>query len=531
MLSKIKAVIQAFKRRHRIGEFRAFKVPDLATQKAIMFARAYPAGAIDRLTADWFPSTSTGDAEIRFDICSLRDRSRQLERADPLMRRFLSVLEKNVLKSGVGFSFQNKAKNPNGTPDFLANQKVEMAWNEWCKPKNCSENGEESFYDTCRLALRSAARDGGILIRKIMGAENDFRFALRMVEIDHLDINYNVSLGNGNRVVMGVEKDGIGRTVAYWILDKHPGDMLFGASPHSRRRFPASEFIHYFVKERVTQCVGVPWAAPSMIRMHHLEQYQIAELVAAREAANKGGYFTSTTGQPYAGENEQAVGADGVLADTGATLAQSQPGQHDELPPGMSFVPYDPTHPTQQFGDFVRDCNLGIAAGFDVSYATLVGDLTRSSFSSMRTGWLDERESYKKMQAHMIEHFALQVFESWLAVQLTTGLKVNLPMSKMSQFNQPNFRGRRWPWVDPEKDIKAKLMEKEALVTTLDAIIDESDSEMDLEETLAQLGYEQKLQKKHGLTYVGVGGGQSQPAKEPSPEPEEVIEDVEPEEK
>ena len=489
---------EAFKRQHGIGRGN-FKPQRISR-------RSYPAGESNRLVQDWQPPTATGDSEIRFDIQSLRDRSRQLERADPLMKRWLSCLEKNVLKSGVGFSLQNKALNPNGKPDFLANQKVEGAFKEWSRKKNCTENGEESLYEVVRLTLRSAARDGGCLLRKIIDPNlNDFGFALRMIEIDHLDVNYNTILGNGNRIVMGVEKDTLNRTLAYHLLTKHPGDMLFGYNPRDRVRVPASEIIHYFVKERVTQCVGVPWAAPSMLRMHHLEQYIISEQIASRNGANKGGYFTSERGEAYTGENEQTTGAAGTI-DTGATVAESQPGQSDELPPGMTFVPYLPTHPTNQFGDFVRDSQLGISTGLDVSYATLVGDLTRSSFSSMRTGWLDERETYKKMQSHMIEHLMLDIFETWLEVSLTTGA-LKLPMSKMEQFNKPNFRGRRWPWVDPQKDVTSALMEVNGGLKTRDAVIDESDSELDLEETFQQLSYENELAAKKKLVFANPNTG------------------------
>jgi lambda family phage portal protein len=447
------------------------------------------------------PATATGDAEIRFDIQALRDRSRQLERADPLMKRFLNCLEKNVLKSGVGFSFQSLVNNPDGSMDFLARQKIEAGWEEWSRPQNCTLNGEEGLPDVLRLALRSTGRDGGIMLRKIRDpGMNKFGFALRFLEIDLLDVNYNTILPGGNRVIMGVEKNGNDRTVAFHILNKHPGDLLFGSSPRDRIRVNAEDIIHYFVKERVTQCVGVPWAAPSMLRMHHLEQYELSELIASRAAANKGGYFTSERGDKYAGENEQTTAAAGT-EDTGATLSQSEPGQSDELPPGMSFVPYNPTHPTQQFGDFVQASKLSIAAGLDMSYATLVGDLTKSSFSSMRTGWLDERETYKRMQAHMIAHLVTQIFEAWLEMALTTQA-VRLPMFKFDQFNKPNFRGRRWPWIDPEKDIRAALMENGAGLKTKGQIIDESDSELDHKETIDHIAEEQAYEKKKGVVLV-----------------------------
>lgn len=502
--------IAAFKSRHGIGRSHF--------TSGGFRKRGYAAASFDRLTADWMPATSTGDSEIRYDIQSLRDRSRDLERKDGTMRRFLNCLEKNVLKSGVGFNLQNKAKRPDGTPDAVINEAVEDGFSEWSKKKNCTENGEESLAEVYRLTLRCAARDGGAMIRKIRNPNiNKFGFALRMIEIDHLDINYNTILSNGNRVVMGVEKNEVGRTLAYHLLMKHPGDHLFGSSPYNRYRVDASDIIHYFVKERITQCVGVPWAAPSMLRMHHLEQYEISEMIASRRAANKGGYFTSATGQPYAGEKEETTAGDGSTIETG-TLDDSEPGQYDELPPGMTFTPYDPRHPTSQFGDFMRHARLGIAAGMDVSYATLIGDLKEANFSSMRTGWLDERETYKRMQSHLVEHLANEIFEAWLEMAITTGA-VRLPMSRFEQFNKPTFHGRKWPWIDPQTDITANLMAVNGGLTTRETIINESDSEHDLEETYDQLAYEQELAKEKGLTFTDptVKGATQQVMTQPEP--------------
>ena len=465
--------------------------------------RGYAGAAHNRLTADWSPSTSTGDSEIRYDIESLRSRARDLEIRDPLTKRGLCVLEENVLKIGCGYSFQNLATNPDRTPDFLANQKIADAWLEWTKPENCTLNGEDSFAEVLRLALRSCARDGGILIDKVIGPDvNEFGFALRMLEIDHLDINHNsVTTRQGNKITMGIEKDAMGKTVAYHILRNHPGDLIFGASPRDRIRIPASELVHYFVKERVSQCVGVPWFAPSMMRLHHLAHYEESEIIASREGANKGVFFKPTGPTDYQGDDEVGIGADGQTEKTGAKLSQSEPGTSEILPVGWEAIPYDPTHPTQQYGDFTTHAKLGISAGFNMSYATLVGDLTKVSFSSIRAGSVAERQAFMKIQAHQIVHLVEPIFRAWLEMAILIG-KVNLPMSKFAQFHKPYFRGKRWDWVDPEKDLQAKKLELELGLRPRASIIDEGTSELDLEETFTQLAYEEKLAKEKKLSFA-----------------------------
>ena len=88
----------------------------------------------------------------------------------------------------------------------------------------CSVNQRQSWLDIQRVVLRSVARDGSVLIRKVRGFDNEFRFALQVLEADLLDIDYNAQLKNGNKVRMGIELDKWERPVAYHILNGHKGD-------------------------------------------------------------------------------------------------------------------------------------------------------------------------------------------------------------------------------------------------------------------------------------------------------------------
>lgn len=485
--------VQAFKDRHGIGN---------RARTGIIHKRSgYAAAQINRLSSDWTVSSGTADAEIQYDVISLRARLRDSERNNEYVARYLNALENNVLKHGVGFSLQMRSTRP---PEFkeldlIANQKIERAWKEFGKKKNLTVTGEESISDLCRLSLRAAARDGGIMIRKIIDPNaNEFGFTLKPFEIDYLDINYTAVLANGNRVVMGVEKNAQGKAIAYHLLQEHPGDRLFGASPYNRIRVPASDVIHYFLKERLGQSIGVPWPAPSLERLRVLRQYEYAEVVAARRASEKGGYFYSEKGDVYAGEDEVVTGENGQQV-TG-TITQSEPGIDDQLPAGMKFQAYDPTHPTTQYPDFIKAALIGSAAGMNMSYATLTGDLSEANYSSMRSGKLDEQEGFRKIQAHMIEHLMQEIFESFLSVAITGGA-INLPMSKFDLFNKPCFRGRRWPWVDPEKDIRAALM---AIDGGLDSHTryTEENTDADFEDLIETLKGEKALIDAAGLVLV-----------------------------
>jgi len=484
--------------RQRIGA----SIGGIKPAKPIFGRSGYTGGRIDRLSADWNLSQRTSDAEIQQDIIELRNRCRDLGRNDAWVSRALNSDENNILTVGKGFSLQMRCAFPPNFEKLDKNAclKIEQAWAEWCKPKNCTITGEDSFYDICRQTRRARRTDGGIMFRKIEDEKiNKFGFALQPIEIDYLD--HCRTEVNGNRyIVMGVEKmlTGLnaGKTIAYWLMDRHPGDILMGGRYFGASKpIPADQIIHYFVKERVTQSLGVPSIAPVIERLRHLGEYEKAELVASREASNKGGYFTSDRGGTYSGEVQETSSGD----PTGSVLSDSSPGQNDDLPPGMSFVPYDPTHPTQQYGDFVKNALFGVSAGLELPYMVLTGDLSNANYSSMRAGNIEAQEGFKKEQYHMIEHLCIPIFDAWLEAALLNRA-IDLPYSKIEQFNRPRFTGRRWPWVDPEKDIRANLMAIDGGVYTRTMVTEEQG--LDFEDICQQLEDEKDVAEDHDLEFV-----------------------------
>lgn len=478
----------------------------------------YSGGKIDRLSSDWIPGHMTGDNAIRNSIRLLRDRSRDLERDNDYFRKFLGALENNVL-GAEGYRLQMQAQQYNAPSgkfifDTLANTKMELGWKEWSKAKNCTVNYEDSRQDLEKLMLRSCARDGGCLLRMRTGkaAQNDFGLRLQFIDIDQLDVNYTTKLSNGNWVFMGVEKDGDLRVIAYHLLQPNPQDFYGSGYYGNRVRVPAEEVIHYYVKERSTQSIGLPWNVSAMTRLRHLNEMEMAELVAAREASSKGGYFKSERGQVFPGDDEEVTTSGGNTVTN--TLRDFEPGSYEELPPGMEFVPYDPQHPNDKVPDFMKQILYGIAAGVEMDYATLTGDQSEANYSSMRNGKLESWETWKKIQAHNCRKVWSPVFDVFLLFSLTGGA-INLPLSKYDQFNVPCFRGRRWPWVDPLKDTQSALMAIDGGLTTRTKVIAEI-FDGDQEDVFQQLADEQQQAEDLGLEFAT-------PQNPPAPEPADAI--------
>jgi len=452
--------------------------------------RGYDAGSVGRLLSDWLISSKSANEEIKASLSRMRARSRELAINNDYAKRFLSLLIINVVgpMSG-GIKLQNKARDISGNLDVYANDSIEKAWKEWGKRKNASADGRLSWLDIQKLVLKTVARDGEIIIRKVnYFTGNDFRFALQFFEADHLDENLNkTNLPNGNQIRMGIEIDSWGKAVAYHLKTKHPGETSMAVGSKMHQRISAEEIIHPFITDRPGQLRGVPWMHSAMARMNMLGAYEEAELVASRISASKMGFYKTPTGDEYKGDGKDS---DGNL------IAEVEPGIFEQLPAGVEVQTFDPQHPGGNFDPFMKTVLRGIAAGLDTSYNALTGDLESANYSSLRQGSLSDRDGWRVTQRWLIEQLHREVFEGWLKMALLTQI-VPLPVRKFDKFNAPHWQPRGWSWVDPKKEADATDIGLTNQTRTRASVYAEQGT--DIEEMFEEIKYEKQLAKAHGI--------------------------------
>jgi lambda family phage portal protein len=462
--------------------------------------RSFAAANMTRLNADWLMPQTSADAEIASGLVNLRGRARELERNNEYVQRYLSLIDNNVLgNNGVGL--QMKIADPTGTLDKMANQVVLAGWREWTQRKNCTPSGTMCWRDVEGLALRRAACDGGILIQLVRGWQNKFAFAVQPLEMDHLAHEHNVKLSNGNEIKFGIETDPWRRLVAFYLYKQHPGDGM--NSGRELMRVPASDILHVYWAERPGQTVGVPWFTCVMQSLEHLGKYREAELVAARLEACKGYAIKQPTPDGFSGQRDS----------NGEPLQEMSPGMGLLLQPGEEYVAIAPTHPNQAFGDFIKSALRGIAGGLSVNYNSLANDLESVNYSSMRAGKLEEVEEYKNIQSWLIESLHVPVFSAWLEQSLIKGaLRMGngsaLPVGKFDKFNAPDWKPRRWPWVDPLKDLQASVLAVEKGFKSRREIISEMGG--DVEKVFLEQSEDEALAETYDLEFP-LGSNPQQP--------------------
>jgi lambda family phage portal protein len=221
--------------------------------------------------------------------------------------------------------------------------------------------------------------------------------------------------------------------------------------------------------------------------------YSEAELVAARTASAKMGFITSDGEDAGPDPNEDNT-------DDVDRLMDASPGAIEELEPGQDFKQWDPQHPAGNFEPFKNAIMREIAMGLDVAAASLSGDLSRVNYSSIRTGVLDERDTWRELQRFASERFYDPNYRAWVPMaQLTGALALE---GHASRWFDIEWRPRGWAWVDPLKDGQANVLEVDNGFNSRTRVLAENG--LDFEDVLAELAYEQEAAEKVGVVFPGI---------------------------
>lgn len=441
---------------------------------------------LTRLILDWVTACMNPDDEVRGTLKKLRGRARDLERNNAYVTSYLDLLVTNVIGAN-GIPLQAKVRDNDGKLNTMINGKIEEAWKDWAE-NPVTADGQMNFADYLRLALPTAARDGEGFSRIHRGDQFPHGLALSGFDADLVDDSFNRAAGQGgNEVRMGIEVDELGRRIAFHVFDDYPGS--FGGGARERNPIPAADVIHLVKYRRVNQTRGITWLGPCMIALRMLEGYEESELVAARVAASKMGFFQSMKPEGSS-EFSPAKTGDPITMD-------ANPGTLEQLPVGWEFKEWNPDHPTTQFPAFVKGNLRKISTGLGIPYNLLASDLEGVNFSSLRQGELNARDRWRSVQSWLTTIVCRRVFREWLASVLTRRILV-LDQRDFRRFYAVKWSTRGWPWVDPLKDVQAAEAAIRNGLTSRTRVLAEQG--IDFEDILEELKEENELAAEAKVT-------------------------------
>lgn len=416
------------------------------------------------------------------------------------------ILADEIENRGIDSVLRGSASVSIGQPDIYANVTIENAYQQWKRAEYCDVRKRRPYNALCQLRLISAVRDGDHFIRHIRTPKvNKFGYALQLINAEWVDRFYNAQMPNGNVVIMGIEYKmsswGLGEPVAFHFIKRQANDWQFSnggmwnfGSGTLHERVDASEIIHYARPVDADATRPAPWVAATIPKARQLDQYELAEVIAARAGACKTGWLYSDMVPEggFAGEPPSPT-------DASRSLNPVEPGGIQGLPFGVKYQGDDPKHPNGNFETFrkgmVRSLTAGMPGG---DYNVLASDLENINFSAGRLGRLDTNETSMLIQRFDIDTAERPIFEAWLEMALITGA-VPLPFAKYKKFDKPLFQGRRWKQVDEVKAVNAAALRVANNMSSLSR--ENADLSQDFEEIAFERAEEKMLLESLDLPF------------------------------
>lgn len=411
--------------------------------------RSFNAAEVSRLLKPWMWDGGFSNSEIAAGLSVIRARSRDMAKNSEHYLRWLNLFVANVI--GEGFKFKPlPSKSLTDTKvDAKAAEWLDYHWWKWSgNPSMVDVTGRKSFAAICRLCAENWARDGEAFMMIDRSAQNPYGFSLRVVRADAIDETMNGSTA-ATMIRNGVEVDRRTlRPVAYHFRANREDPTASWILNRPVIRIPAADVLHIFTQHDETQTRGIPLGHAVLRKLKMLDEYNVSELVAARDEAN-------TTGIFYA-----PVGRDGELGEyteeqDAALTMPSDPGTKIKLEQGWDYKTVTPTHPNRELTAFKNSMLRDIASGLGLEYACFANDWGGVSYSSVRAGTLAERDHWRVLQAQFIEQIVSPVFRAWLQSFLHYRASNPYLLADFARLSEHEFRGRTWEWVDPMKDVNA----------------------------------------------------------------------------
>jgi lambda family phage portal protein len=345
-------------------------------------------------------------------------------------------------------------RGPERIPDEALNRQLAELWAEfWQAPE---VTGELPGAEMERLVCRSWLRDGEVFAQHVNKAAAPYGsrvpYALELLEADF--VPYDL-IDAGNRITHGVQKDGWGRPVGYYVLKNHPGNRT--SVPGSRFEtvyLPADRALHLKFCRRLHQTRGVSIFHAVLSRLDDLKDYEESERIAARVAAALTAYIRRD-----AGMNDMVTTT--VSDDGEATTTRSfnmEPGLiFDGLQPGEDVGLIDSKRPNPNLEAFRNAMLRAVASGTGTRFSSIAKNYN-GTYSAQRQELVEAVAHYRRLFDYLRQRFYLPIWRRFVDASRLAGL-LRIPQGIQERsLYYPEVRGPNMPWIDPKKEIEAFSM-------------------------------------------------------------------------
>lgn len=407
---------------------------------------AYQAGGQGRRLRSWRPPMV--GPNIGGSADSIVARCRDLARNDPWSGASIDRYVSNSIATGV------QAKAVNGSDELRA--ACDQGWREWCQVADA--DGVLIFEAMQALGAREWKEAGECFARIRPRRIEDglpVPLQIQLIESEQCPRNYYATASNGNQIREGIELNGIGKRVAFWMYRTHPGDAAHMTAINGGElvRIPADQIIHLYRPLRAGQLRGISDLAGVATLAYELKQIH-GNITERIKVGNLFAMFLV----------RDKPGTDNVLSETvGATDADDtpivglEPGTATELPDVVKPHFSTPPNAGTDYAEFVRIGLLAFAARVGVPYEVLTGDLRDVSDRALKLILLEfHRLIEMDLWLYFIPQFCQRIRNAWWDQAVLAGA-LNVPdyATRPNWYRQTLWMPEGWPYSHPVQDVTA----------------------------------------------------------------------------
>ncbi len=454
-------------------------------------------------TKTWRTYPGSADADTLGDLPTLRSRSRDLGRNNPIAVGARQTSKSNVVGTGLRVRAKLNHKLLGITEEAAETweRRTETLFDLWASNKLSDITLTQNFYEQQGLVFNTTFESGDtfILRRTPKKSGSIVPLALNIVEADQCgtpDV-----LKNDYYMRDGVRIDDDGAPVSYTFFTDHPGDSPTYAAngyrevPAFGKRSGEQMVLHVFDRLRPGQNRGIPALAPVIEILKQLDRYSEAELMKAVVSS----FFTVFL--KTAGDDGLAPATPpGAYPGFGANEITMGPGTVVDIGSDEDITTAQPAN-TSNFDPFFKSVVQQIGVALSIPFELLMMHF-EASYSASRAALEMAAQFFKDRRTWLVRSFCAPVYEWFIASAINAGL-INAPGFFEDPVRRAAWLGSQWIGpariiLDPLKEWKAEAEAVSLGARTIEAVIIERGGD-DFEQTTAQRAREHKARAEAKL--------------------------------
>lgn len=419
-------------------------------------------------------SSISPDDEILSELETLRDRSRDLYKNNPVATGAIKKMVTNVV--GTGLRLQARVEREFlGLSDDAADSwesDVERRFRSWAESQDVDAGRRLNFYEIQELAFLSILQSGEVFALLPLiprpGSSSDLR--VQLIEADRVS-NPDDSMDT-DKISGGIEVGKYGEPVAYHVITSSPGALFAGQKEWQRVSAFGSgsgrqNVLHIYKQERPGQRRGVPFLTTVVETLKQLGRYTESELMAAVVSSMFTVFVKSQTG------NTDVLGAalpvDERVEVEGGNY-ELAPGAIVGLAEGEDVQIANPGRPNAAFDVFVTALLRQVGMALEIPYELLVQHF-QASYSASRAALLEAWKVFRARRLWLSQKLCKPIYEEWLTEEVLAG-RVQAPGFFDDVEIKRAYCGAEWVGpapgqIDPVKETTAAEMRVKSGFSTL----------------------------------------------------------------